>query len=236
MTSTDTVSADGIRVRVRPWRGRTDTAECAATPAGVLVPPGLLHGALDRADEHGYRRVVTPALPRFEWRPYLDVGFTVREHLHLLAHDLLDVPGPPVPRVRHRRASRRDRDRVLRIDHTAFDEFWRLDEAGLEEAVRATPSVRFRITLDGAAYSLIGRAGERGYVQRLAVDPAAEGAGLGSTLVIDGLRWLKRRRVRQALVNTQVDNQRAVELYERLGFRRRDDGLGVLHIDLDSRR
>lgn len=235
MTVTDTVSADGVRVRVRPWRGRTETAECAVLPAGALVPPGLLHGALDRAEEHGFDTVVTPALPRFEWRPYLDVGFTVREHLHLLTHDLLDVPASS-RRHRHRRALRHDRRRVLQVDHAAFDEFWRLDAESLEEAMRATPSVRFRVASDGTGYSLIGRAGDRGYVQRLAVIPEAQGAGLGSALVVDGLRWLKRRRVHQALVNTQTGNERAVELYERLGFRRRDDGLGVLQIDLHGRR
>ncbi len=89
---------------------------------------------------------------------------------------------------------------------------------------------------DGAGYGLVGRAGQRGYVQRLAVHPDAQGRGLGRALVVDGLWWLRRWRVREALVNTQEGNSRAVTLYERLGFRHRPGGLAVLQADLTSSR
>lgn len=236
MTATDTVTGRGARLRVRPWRGRDDTAELSALPAGVLVSPDLVALALERARHRGYRHVVTPALPGFEWRPYLDAGFHVREELHLLAHDLLHLPARPAlgRPDRLRRVHRRDRERILAVDHAAFQPFWRLDADALEDAVRATPSVRFRIDRGGRAYALTGRAGDRGYVQRLAVDPGAQGAGLGTALVLDGLWWLRRWRVREALVNTQTDNERAVALYERLGFRRRREGLAVLERALDA--
>ena len=236
MTATDTVTARGVRMRVRPWRGRSDTAELSAVPAGAVVPPGLVSMAVERARTRGYAAVVTPALPVGEWRPYVDGGFSVREELHLLAHDLLDLPDRRAPerRVRTRRVHRQDRDRVLAIDQAAFDPFWRLDAEALEDAVRATPSTRFRLDREGRGYALTGRAGDRGYVQRLAVDPAAQGSGLGSALVVDSLWWLRRWRVREALVNTQTSNGRAVALYERLGFRQRSEGLAVLELDLAS--
>lgn len=236
MTATDTVTARGVRMRVRSWRGRSDTAELSAVPAGATVPPGLVAMAVERARARGYTAVVTPALPVGEWRPYVDAGFSVREELHLLAHDLLDLPDRRAPehRRRTRRVQRRDRDRVLTIDQAAFDPFWRLDAAALEDAVRATPSTRFRLDREGRGYALTGRAGDRGYVQRLAVDPAAQGSGLGSALVVDGLRWLRRWRVREALVNTQTSNERAVALYERLGFERHIEGLAVLELELAS--
>lgn len=234
MTATDTVTARGVRMRVRPWRGRPDTAELSSVPAGAAVPPGLVAMAVERARDRDYAVVVTPALPSGEWRPYLDSGFDVREELHLLAHDLLDLPDrrSTEHRRRTRRVQRRDRDRVLAIDRAAFDAFWRLDEDSLEDAVRATPSTRFRMDRDGGGYALTGRAGDRGYLQRLAVDPASQGSGLGSALVVDGLWWLRRWRVREALVNTQTSNERAVALYERLGFRHRSEGLAVLHLEL----
>ena len=236
MTATDTVTARGVRMRVRPWRGRSDTAELSAVPAGAMVPPGLVAMAVERARTRGYAAVVTPALPAGEWRPYLDAGFTVREELHLLAHDLRDLPARRTAErpIRTRRVLRRDRDRVLAIDQAAFDPFWRLDADALEDAVRATPSTRFRLDREGRGYALTGRAGDRGYVQRLAVDPAAQGSGLGSALVVDSLWWLRRWRVREALVNTQTSNGRAVALYERLGFRQRSEGLAVLELDVAS--
>lgn len=225
-TATAHVSAGGVQLRVRPWRGRRDTAECSVHPPGAPVPPRLVSDALERSLTLGYSTVVTPALPPFEWRPYLDAGFEIRERLHLLAHHLLDLPSrPPHPL---RRVRRRDRDHVLDIDAAAFEPFWRLDEPGLDDAIRATPSTRFRISADGHGYALVGRAGDRGYVQRLAVLPDAQGAGLGTALVVDGLAWLRRWRVREALVNTQERNERAVALYERLGFRIRPGGLAVL--------
>lgn len=230
MTATDSVAADGVRIRVRPWRGRDDTAECLAAPAGALVPPSLVGAALDRARERGYALAVTPALPPYEWSPYVECGFEIRERLHLLGHDLLDLPSRGAHR--HRRATRRDLDAVLRVDHAAFQPFWRLDRAGIDEAVRATPSARFRIARDGDGYCLVGRAGTRGYVQRLAVLPDRQGNGLGRSLVLDGLWWLRRWRVTDVLVNTQESNERAVVLYERLGFRRRPGGLAVLQAAL----
>ena len=48
----------------------------------------------------------------------------------------------------------------------------------------ATPSL---------GYAICGRAGRRGFVQRLAVDPARHGSGVGRALVLDGLGWLRRR-------------------------------------------
>jgi ribosomal protein S18 acetylase RimI-like enzyme len=90
------------------------------------------------------------------------------------------------------------------------------------------------VARDAPGYSLVGRAGDRGYVQRLAVDPDHQGRGLGRTLVVDGLWWLRRWRVREVLVNTQEGNDRAVVLYERLGFRHRPGGLAVLQADLSS--
>ena len=233
MTATDSVAADGVRIRIRPWRGRPDTAECLTAPAGALVPPHLVRTAIERARGRGFAVAVTPALPPYEWRPYLDCGFVVRERLHLLGHDLIDLP--PRRDVPHRRATRRDTERVLAIDHAAFQPFWRLDPGGLEEAVRATPSSRFRIARDRPGYSLVGRAGDRGYVQRLAVHPDHQGAGLGTALVLDGLWWLRRWRAREVLVNTQEGNERAVTLYERIGFRHRPGGLAVLEIDLAPR-
>lgn len=236
VTATDTVTARGVRMRVRPWRGCADTAELSVVPAGALVPPNLVVLAIERARDRGYAEVVTPALPRGEWRPYVDIGFSVREELHLLAHDLLDLPDRRDVAHRHhlRRVMRRDRDRVLTVDGAAFDPFWRLDADALEDAVRATPSTRFRMDRSGQGYALTGRAGDRGYVQRLAVEPGAQGAGLGSALLLDGLAWLRRWRVREALVNTQTANERAIDLYERIGFRRRADGLAVLQLSIAS--
>jgi RimJ/RimL family protein N-acetyltransferase len=50
--------------------------------------------------------------------------------------------------------------------------------------------------------------------------------------MVDGMQWLKRRGVQRAMVNTQVNNEVALAVYERLGFRLETVGLCVLSIGL----
>jgi ribosomal protein S18 acetylase RimI-like enzyme len=177
---------------------------------------------------------VTAAVAASEAQAFLAVGFTVRERLHLLAHELtrLDDPNAAVANTTIRRARRSDRAPALEVDSRSFDPFWRLDPAGLDEAIEATPSSRFRV-VDGPSgvigYAVSGRAGSRGFLQRLAVDPGERRRGCGSALVLDGLRWMKRRGAARAMVNTQERNTEALRLYERLGFHLQPGGLAVLH-------
>lgn len=217
--------------RVVPWRGHQEVAHLvldAAAPA----ERALVDDVLDRLRRVGYRAVVTSALTAADSLPFVDTGFEVRERLHLLEHDLADLErsGRTPPALR--RARRSDRLRVLGLDARAFDDFWRLDPDSLHEALHATPSVRFRVG-DGpdgalAAYALTGRAGRRGYLQRVAVHPDARRAGWGRALVTDALVWLRRYDARRALVNTQWENHGALALYEDCGFRRLPVGLCVL--------
>jgi ribosomal protein S18 acetylase RimI-like enzyme len=123
---------------------------------------------------------------------------------------------------------------VLVVDAAAFPRFWQLDGQGLDDALAATPSARLRVAIghDHArplqGYAITGRAGPRGYLQRLAVDPGVQRSGIGAALVVDGLRWLRRWGAKEVLVNTQVGNAGALRLYEHLGFRVQPEGLAVL--------
>jgi len=132
---------------------------------------------------------------------------------------------------RLRRGLRFDRPAALRIDERAFPPFWQLDRRGLREALTATPVSRFRVagTTEVVGYAVTGRSLDRGYLQRLAVDPAHQGKGLATSLVLDALWWSRRRGSSALFVNTQEGNHRAIALYERLGFERQDEGLAVLH-------
>jgi ribosomal protein S18 acetylase RimI-like enzyme len=121
---------------------------------------------------------------------------------------------------------------VLDVDAAAFEPFWRLDSGGLSEAIDATPVTRFRVATAGGrvvAYAITGSSENQGYLQRLAVDPAHRRQGLGRALGLDGLRWLRRRGVAGAVVNTQLGNDPALALYLSLGFRQERTQLSVLH-------
>ncbi len=222
------------RVRMGPWRGDERTAQLSTVPGAL--PPGraLVEEAVEQLLADGYDAVVTAALGPAEQRGFVDAGFAVREELHLLSHELVDLA--PVPAgARLTRGRTRDRAAALAVDGLAFEAFWRLDEHGLEEALNATPSRRFRLAQAPgravppvAGYAVTGRAGARGYLQRLAVHPEARGRGLGRALTLDGLHWLRRRGVARAMVNTQQGNDAAVALYRSVGFRFEPHGLAVL--------
>ena len=217
------------RLRVGPWRGDHRVAYVA--PVGDPIPPtvAMVRRACEVLEGRGYEQVLTGALSEREQRGFVDAGFEPHSQLHLLIHDLRDVPDARPASLRRPRPG--DRQLALAVDGAAFPVFWRLDRDGLREAIGATRSARFRLgTARGqvVGYAVTGLAGSRGYIQRLAVQPDHEGRGLGSALVIDGLRWLQRRRAQQAVVNTQSGNTRALALYERLGFRLEPSGLLVL--------
>ncbi|MDT7712174.1 MAG: mycothiol synthase [Pseudonocardiales bacterium] len=57
-----------------------------------------------------------------------------------------------------------------------------------------------------------------GEVYVLAVDPDAQGTGLGSALTVAGLAHLRARRVLEAMLYVDSDNAAAVRTYQKLGF------------------
>jgi ribosomal protein S18 acetylase RimI-like enzyme len=224
------------RARTGPWRG--DRQVACINPVPGTPPPSvdLVRQCLCALAGEGFERAVTTALPPTEQGGFRAAGFRPVEHLELLRHDLRRLPLVPEAPASLRRALASDRAVVLRLDNLAFEPFWRLDAPGLDEAIAATPSTRFRVAVGGddavVAYAIIGRGGRRGYVQRLAVHPKHRRQGIASTLVLDGLRWLRRWRTDYAVVNTQAGNDVALTLYESLGFHRQPGGLSVLGIDL----
>ena len=221
------------RVRVGPWRSDGQLAILSPAAEGPPPSPEFLRRCVDGLAAAGYRGVVTAALTPPEQVAFKAAGFWEQEQLRLLSHDLRELP--PAPDAPLRRAHEGDHAGVLAVDASAFRPFWQLDEWGLHDALAATPAARFRVAAGPAGvggYAISGRTHRRGYVQRLAVDPAHRGRGWGKALVLDGLRWMRRRGVERAVVNTQLDNDAAYALYLRIGFREEPWGLAVLRQDL----
>lgn len=232
-TRSDVITFGRERVRTGPWRGDGEVAYLAPVPDAPPPSPGFLQRCLSELAGRGFTSVITAALAAPERQSFYAVGFSDQEHLRLLTHDLrvlLPLPDAPL-----RRAKRGDRPAVLGIDSITFSPFWRLDEWGLEQAITATPTARFRVAVADdqvVGYAITGRADADGYLQRLAVHPAHQRAGLGRALALDGLHWLDRKGVRRAVVNTQVSNEAASRLYLRLGFRAQPSSLVVLRREL----
>ena len=181
----------------------------------------------------GETLVVTSALSERERAAFIDVGFTERESLYLLNHDLRILPlnTTTLPDVKIRSARRTDLSAVLEIDRASFDEFWTMDREALNAARKATPIHRYVVaTIKSCvvAYAVTGRSGSSTFLQRLGVDPQQRRKGLGSLLVGDALQWARENGGRSMLVNTQASNERALSLYEHLGFELAEEQLKVL--------
>lgn len=227
------------RARTGPWRGDGQVALLAPLPPGGPPSVQFVQRCLESLASRGFTRVVTSALAPAEQGAFVALGFEEYERLHLLSHDLAHIPRPPKEASKLlRRGRTSDWPSVLDVDAAAFEPFWRLDRGGLSEAIDATPVTRFRVAAPGSgllgadgavlAYAITGSSENQGYLQRLAVDPAHRRQGLGRALGLDGLRWLKRRGVAGAVVNTQLGNDPALALYLSLGFRHEPTQLAVL--------
>ena len=244
------------RARAVPWRTDARIALLVCLPDTLTPSREFIRRCLDRLAGQGYATVITGALAPHEQQPFLAAGFGEHERLHLLSHDLTNLADRP-RRPALRRARRTDRSPAVAVDAVAFDAFWRLDFAGLQDAIDATPSTRFRVASRArpapeatnrarpapeatsrarpaslCAYAISGRSERHGYLQRLAVDPAHQRGGLGRALALDALHWMRRHGVERAVVNTQLDNHAALDLYDGLGFRLEPGGLAVLRHEL----
>jgi ribosomal protein S18 acetylase RimI-like enzyme len=173
----------------------------------------------------GYRRAVTNAMDPADAEVLLAAGVSVGERLQLLGRTLDDCPRPG-RRVRRARGLAA----IVRLDRAAFGAR-AFDVPALRDALDATPRARLRVAGNPArpvGYAVTGVAGRRAYVQRLAVDPTARRRGVGRTLLLDGLRWARRRGAGTAVVNTHDDNVGARALYRSVEFSDLPHGLVVL--------
>ncbi len=167
-------------------------------------------------------------------------GFATASELVLMSRDLRGPGSDPrhaqdastARSTRSRRMRGRDLADASAVDAASFPDSWANDVRSLAEIRTATPHHRSRV-IDGPAggihaFAISGRAGPMGYVQRLAVHPAARRRGLARVLLTDALRWMRRRGCATALVNTAVDNRAAIALYDSFGFRALDHRLRIM--------
>jgi len=236
LAQVDTIRVGDQRARTSPWRGHREVALITPAPGAPLLSGEFVRHCTETLASRGYQRAVTGALSPLEQAGFLAAGFSVEETLVLLRIGLGTSLEAVPAGLSLRRVPRWRRPEVLAVDGAAFSEFWRFDGLGLADALRATPAVSFKMAVGPrrrvAGYSICGLAGPRGFVQRLAVRPEAQGRGTGRRLLLDGLHWMRRRGVDHAFVNTQKTNEPALRLYRSVGFNEEPIGLSVLSVGL----
>lgn len=232
------VLLDGdISARVRTWPSRSDIAHLVLADHTLGPSESGLQEWRRAIAAAGFDVIRTGAISSDAAEVFSTSGFRPIQTLALLQLDdetsfrRFRKLRSPLHEMRSLR-SVRSLQVAADIDAKAFDSGWEMDAPGIREACLATPQHRIRLAVSAddrpLGYMVTGKSGATGFIQRLAVDPQSEGIGVGSALLQDGLTWLARHRVESVLVNTHVDNRRALELYRRWGFRLLEDHLVVL--------
>lgn len=219
------VRRDNESVIVESRRTSNETWAVLMPQAGsqALTPPFIASATGIARQLYGRDiRVASPALTSEECHAFVAAGYQVRTRLHVLVADLTTTVTPRVHAdVQLSTYRPRDERAVLAADLAAFGPGQEMDALELASAFRATPTSRLRVARRNGeivGFVLFGRADRRGYLQRLAVHPCAQGLGIGRRLIVDGLRWCRHRRIQRVVVNTEHGNQPALHLYGSLGF------------------
>ena len=108
---------------------------------------------------------------------------------------------------------------VAKLDAAAFAPLWQNPLDALEKALPQATSATVVEDVQGLIGYQISTANPFGaHLARLAVRPDAQRRGLGSMIVTDLIRRLKKKGVARLTVNTQSDNLSSLALYDKMGF------------------
>lgn len=221
--------------RMRQWPNDPTVAHLVFVDHCEVPTTAAIDAAIAHATSRGARCIRTSALFPRATEVVLDAGFQPIDRLALLQRDLAVVDGLPDLDVPTRAMSAWQHRSVAQVDQVAFGPLWGNDAVSIREIRRATPEHRARVIRRDAgivAFAISGAAGDKGYLQRLAVDPAYRRESIASALVVDALCWMHDAGLRSVLVNTGRTNGPALTLYASLGFELLDDELVIAELEL----
>lgn len=170
-------------------------------------------------------------------------GLDRRRELLQLRRALADpVPPRPLPdglRLRPLRPGQ-DEPAVVAVNNRAFawhpeQGQWDVGDLAVREAQPWFDPAGFLLAVDaqdrlhGFHWTKV-HSGGLGEVYVIAVDPGAQGTGLGGALTVAGLEHLRGRGLFEAMLYVESDNAAALRTYEKLGFRRRHSDIEFLRV------
>lgn len=125
-----------------------------------------------------------------------------------------------------------DLKQVQKLDHLCFEPPWQLNSASLEKCYfkGCYSSVIYKEN-ELLAYQISTQFLDQVHLARAAVHPVARGHHLATLLIMDLLRECGRGGTSLFTVNTQIDNQPSIHLYQKLGFKKTEDFVPVYCYD-----
>jgi len=205
------------------WRDRSDITALWYVKGSGMVKKSLVMESAKECFEEGSEKMVTKLLSEYEAAEFRQWGFTKACRIVLFEKRFASRPGmmkePAAIRISSFKKSMLEK--VLQVDSSSFDDFWKLDDRTLEAIAASCRRNVFLVAQRGnevVGYVIAGANGSLGYLQRLGVTAVNQGQGTGEMLSSAALRMLYDMGARVAMVNTQEDNQTGLRLYEKLGF------------------
>ena len=131
----------------------------------------------------------------------------------------------PAPHCAIRRATERDVGQAWAVEQAAFAES---DRFSLRQTRGLIANPRARVFVAEASGDVVAwaamlirrtRAGASGRLYTIAVSPDWAGRGLGRRLATHAVGALDREGVRRIYLEVRAENERAIALYESMGFR-----------------
>lgn len=209
---------------VTPWRHRREVAvidELAAVRHARVLLQAAVENSLRAGD------AMTLIMEMDEQRQpafYARAGLLPLESI--ITYDLPRVRAISIPTqmtfVPADAAQPADLAALLTIDHRAFPWLW----WNSDEEFRVygeSPGTELWLGIDNGqpvAYFGISRFPGWGHLDRIAVDPAAQGRGLGRVTLAQAINVLHQSGARRIALSTQQQNRRSQHLYEAFGFQR----------------
>lgn len=170
-----------------------------------------------------HRPATVAALVLQDWMQDLlkQSGFRVDEHIINLDLSLKE----PLPFFSHgedlvlRPMQQSDLPAIAAVDAAAFVSLWQNSLSDLKKAyAKSSWAILAEIEEQPVGYLIAIQSFHGVHIARLAVHPAAQGRGVGRALCLDLLQAAWQRGWQHITVNTQESNQRALNLYQSLGF------------------
>ncbi len=214
------------RAEARRWNDLAPDAALRLVRGGS----SFLELCSERLNELDAPHIFSPPLPSTSRRPWEAAGFVEFVPLAFMRRDLAERIASPdhlvISPPDHSIAD------LLRVDHAAFDRFWRFDRFGMAEAIAATTTTKSLLIRgpDGVpvAFAIVGFGHAMSYLQRLAVHPDWQGQQMGRSLIRTAARTAQSAGSRAMMLNTQTDNDPAIALYASEGFVTLPEPLAVL--------
>jgi ribosomal protein S18 acetylase RimI-like enzyme len=97
---------------------------------------------------------------------------------------------------------------------------WNDPRRDIARKLRVQPELFLVVEIEGAVTGtvMVGYDGHRGWINYLAVDPAARRRGLGRALMAEAERLLRARGCPKINLQVRADNVEVLAFYERIGF------------------